>query len=66
MSDTPRTDAVLELSDPGELARFCRQLERTIRENNAQVEADCLQWTCRERDDGERCPNCPMVYWIKL
>lgn len=45
---------------------LARKLEDYIRSLNVKLEADCLQWTCGERDRGERCPNCPLDYYIKL
>lgn len=67
MSDTPRTDAeVFGIGVSVVRADFARELERAIRENNAKAETACLSLHCRERADGERCPHCPMEFWIKL
>lgn len=55
----------------GTFIDFARQLEvelsglrKTIKEHNEQMIKECMEWSCREREDGERCPNCPMDHCI--
>ena len=76
---TPRTDAIAMRYDArshhdpradqqyDDLLDLARSLERAIHENNTKVKAGCEQWACyEERERGERCPNCPMEYWIEI
>lgn len=55
-----KPDDLIELE--GELA----ELRGYVEDHNERMVKECLEWSCSERDHGERCPNCPQDHTIIL